>query len=491
MKSPGRNRVRKYHHIAHVLNDVTPHIIRWCTPSIDPGSKKVLAPYLSDISVSYQSLGIPSIPSGIFAKAHAKAAKAYGSDRTLFSVNGSTGSNFVVLRALSRQIPFIKVLAMRNIHKSVLFASEDYSINLMFLPPKIDQELQLFLPNTVGEIVDCVKKASPDVLLLTNPSYEGLTLNLKKLIKILRKKFPNLIIFVEEAWGSHLHFSDKLPISAMSAGADICIQSTHKQGGALQQAAMIHWKNARINSDVLIDSYKSITTSSPSFLLLASLDSARHLMEKYGKSKINKLLYIAAQLEKGLNTVPGFNVVALAELKNKHISVFDQDKTKIIVNISGTGMTGYQIAKILEEEFMIIVEKSSESSLLFLVPLQAQIKNVRETIKALKIIVKRYRKNHQNISRLSLMIPQNIIKMREISEIVKLRLDQIEKIHLEKAVGRIAAENISIYPPGIPITIKGEEFTQETIDYYLRCRDHNNCTILAQDQSLKTVAVVK
>lgn len=491
MKLPRKNKVRKYHHITHVLNDVTPHVIRWCTPSIDNSSKKVLEPYLSDISVSYQSLGIPSIPSGIFAKAHAKAAKAYGSDYTLFSVNGSTGSNFVVLRALSRQIPFIKVLAMRNIHKSVLFACEDYSINLMFLPPNIDQELQLFLPNTIREILDGVKKANPDVLLLTNPSYEGLTLNLRKLIKILRKKFPNLIIFVEEAWGSHLHFSDKLPVSAMSAGADICIQSTHKQGGALQQGGMIHWKGSRINSNVLIDSYKSITTSSPSFLLLASLDSARHTMEKYGKSKINKLLYIAAQLEKGLNTVPGFKLVQLAELKNKHVSVFDQDKTKIIVNVSETGMTGYQIAEILEEEFMIVVEKSSESSLLFLVPLQAQIINVRETIKALMIIVKRYRKNHRNVPRLSLMIPQKINKMREISEIVKLRLDQIERLPLEKAAGRIAAESITIYPPGIPITIKGEEFTAETIEYYLRCRGHHNCTILAQDQSLKTVAVVK
>lgn len=477
--------------ITKVLNIKAFNAIRWCTPSIDPDLDKVREPYLSDISISYQSLGIPSVPSGIFKNAYQKAAKAYGADHTLFSVNGSTGSNFMVLRALSRQIPYLKVLTMRNIHKSVLFACEDYDINLMFLPPSIDQELQIFLPNSLEEIMEGIKKVKPDVLLITNPTYEGITLDVKGLIKQIRKNYPDLIVYIEEAWGSHLHFSEKLPISAMDAGADICIQSTHKQGGALQQSGMIHWKNGRVNKSILLDSYDNLSTSSPSFILLASLDAARSMMEKSGSKKIDHLLNMTSQLASGLKAIPGLHVVETNELRSRDYSVFGRDETKIIVEVSYTGFTGYEIAKILEDEFNIIVEKYDMKTLLFLTPFQATIKDIEITIATLRKILKSKKHSRKEIDDFTPKIPRNIIKRRELSEIAKLRLDQVEKISLNKALGRISAEDITIYPPGIPITVKGEEFTQETLEYYKNCREYENCTILAQDQSLETVTVVK
>src|SRR3989344_9214640 len=115
--------------VSQVLNQVTSQSIRWCTPSIESNMKKVQDPYLSDMSVSFSGLGDPSEPSGIFAQAFSKAAAAYGAEKTLFSVNGSTGSNFIVLRTLAKQIPNLRVLALRNIHKSILNACQDYGIN--------------------------------------------------------------------------------------------------------------------------------------------------------------------------------------------------------------------------------------------------------------------------------------------------------------------------------------------------------------------------
>jgi arginine decarboxylase len=486
-----KKRLESNSNITKILNGKVAKSIRWCTPSIDPQIEKVLNHYASDVSVSFQSLGIPSTPSGIFKEAYDKAARAYGSDHTLFSVNGSTGSNFIVLRALSKQIPFLKVLTMRNIHKSVVYACEDYGINLMFLPPNIDQELQLFLPNTIDEIVEGIEKNLPDVLLITNPTYDGITIDLKNLISNIRKWFPNLIIFVEEAWGSHLHFSDKLPISAMKAGADICIQSTHKQGGALQQGGMIHWIEGRINSEMLIDSYKSISTSSPSFLILASLDAARVMMEKNGNKKINNLLSIAKKLSDGIARIPGLKVVTTSQLKERNSSVFDRDETKIIVDVLQTGLTGYKIAQILEEKFNIIVERYDARMLLFLTPFQTTFKDVKSTLRALSNIVENNHIDFRSYDRLILEIPRKIIKRREINEISRLRLDQVEKVPLEKAYGRISAEDITIYPPGIPITIKGEEFTKEIIAYYSSQKQYPNSHILAQDTSLETVLVVK
>src|SRR5260221_12846143 len=105
-------------HLTHALNHITHKAIRWCTPSIDLSFTQVKDPYASDTSTSFESLGYPSDPSGIFEKIYDQAAKAYGADRTLFSVNGSTGSNFMVLRALSKQIPNLRILSERNVHRS-------------------------------------------------------------------------------------------------------------------------------------------------------------------------------------------------------------------------------------------------------------------------------------------------------------------------------------------------------------------------------------
>jgi lysine decarboxylase len=477
-------------HLTHALNHRTHKAIRWCTPSIDLKSSQVKKPYLSDTSISYETLGFPSEPSGVFKKIFDQAAKVYGADHTLFTVNGTTGSNFIVLRALSKQFPNLRVLAARNVHRSIVAPCEDYGINLMFLPTNIDQDLQIFLPNTDKEIMEGIRKTKPQVLLLTNPTYEGISLNLKKIIARIRRKYPDLIIFVEEAWGAHLHFSNKLPISAMEAGADICVQSTHKQGGALQQASMIHWKDERVNMELLMDSYRNLSTSSPSFLLLASLDAARELMEKLGKKRIDHILTIANELTEKINGTDGFEVVSTNMLRKKNSSIFSRDETKVIVNVAKAGFTGFEIANLLEKKFKIIVEKYNYDTILLLVPFRATMIDVQVTISALEKLAANFNKRKQSIE-FNLKIPTNTNKILEMSDVTKLFWSQIEKVPLVKAEGRISAENITPYLPGIPLTIKGEEFTSELVNYYLKLREYPNAHIIAQDKTLETVWVVK
>ncbi len=477
-------------HLTHVLNHKTHKAIRWCTPSIDLSSSQVRNPYLSDTSISYQSLGYPSEPSGIFKKIYEHAAVAYGADHTLFSVNGTTGSNFIVLRALSKQLPNLRILAQRNVHRSVVVACEDYGINLIFLSPKLDNENQIFIPNTEEQIIEGIKKTKPQVLLLTNPTYEGITLNLKKIVTRIRNEYPKVIIFIEEAWGSHLHFSKKLPISAMEAGADICVQSTHKQGGALQQSGMIHWKNDRINLDLLMDSYRNLSTSSPSFILLASLDAAREMMEKKGTEKIDHILTIAEQLRKKVKNVKGFEIVSTDKLKKTNPSIYQRDESKIIINVTQTGYTGFEVASILEKKYRIIVEKYNANTILILVPFRATLKDVELTINALQEIAK-MPKEIKKQTQMDLMMPTKIPRILELSDVAKLLWSQVEKVPLTSAKGRIAAEYITPFPPGIPVTIKGEELTSEIVDYYLKLKDYPNAHISAEDKSLETVLVVK
>lgn len=485
--------VKKSHarsHLTHALNHVTHKTTRWCTPSIDLSAAQVINPYASDTSVSHESLGYPGDPSGIFKKIYDHAAEAYGAGHTLFSVNGTTGSNFMVLRALSKQVPNLRVLSGRNIHKSIVVACEDYGINLIFLGPNIDQENQLFLPNSEQEILDGIARTKPQVLLLVNPTYEGMCLDLESVITRVRKEYPELIIFVDEAWGAHLHFSDALPTSAMEAGADICVQSTHKQGGALQQAGMIHWNDGRINTDLLLDSYRSLGTTSPSYILLASLDAAREMMQKRGKKKIGHMLTLAEELADRVGRIKGFSVLSTRDIQKMYPSVYERDETKVIVNVSKVGLNGYEVARILETRFNIIVEECNVRTVLFLVPFRATIKDVEDTVSALEAIAK-MRKRASDTRNFNLNIPIKIPRILEFSDVAKLLTNQIEQIPLTDAVGRIAAEYITPFPPGIPITIKGEELTKEIVDYYLTLKSYPNVHIVARDKTMESVWVVK
>jgi arginine decarboxylase len=476
--------------LTDTLNHVARKAIRWCTPSIDMTFAQVVCPYASDTSISYESLGYPADPSGIFKDVYEKAARAYGADHTLFSVNGTTGSNFMVLRALSRQIPNLRLLAGRNVHRSVVVACEDYRINLILLEPNIDQANQLFLPHTEDSIYEGIARAKPQVLLLVNPTYEGMSLNLERVVSTIRKRFPEIIVFVDEAWGAHLHFSEKLPVSAMEAGADICVQSTHKQGGSLQQSGMIHWKDGKINNDLLMESYRGLGTSSPSYILLASLDAARATMERMGREKIDHICTIAASLARDISRIDGLVVVDPNQLGRSGCAVYGCDATKVIVNVSDTGLNGYDIARTLERQFNIVVEGCNISTLLFLVPFRASLEDVRNTVAALECISKTTRAENA-VAAFNIEIPTKISRILELGDVARLLWNQVENVPLAKAVGRIAAEHITPFPPGIPITIKGEEMTSEIVEYYQRLKAYANVHVAARDKTMETVWVVK
>jgi arginine/lysine/ornithine decarboxylase len=297
-------------------------------------------------------------------------------------------------------------------------------------------------------------------------------------------------VFVDEAWGAHLHFSKKLPTSAMEAGADICVQSTHKQGGSLQQSGMIHWKEGRINNDLLLESYRSLGTSSPSYVLLASLDAARETMQKKGKKKLEHILMIAKRLSGEISRIDGFKIVSTEYLKTNYPSVYERDETKVVVDIAKAGFNGYEVAKILEKKYKIVVEAYNITTILFLVPFRATLSDVRITVTALVEIAQRSKRG-KIAAQLNFKIPTNIPRILELNEVTKLLWNQIEKVPLTEATGRIAAEYITPFPPGIPITIKGEEFTKEIVEYYLTLKAHHNVHIAARDKSMESVWVVK
>ncbi len=473
-----------------ILNNEMDNVIRWCTPSINPRVMRVRGIYECDMSVSYHGLGNPSLDTGIFHKAHKLAAKAYGADFTLFSVNGTTGSNFVVTRALKAQLGKVNMLAQRNVHKSMSVAIEDYGITVNFLPPHYDDKSQIFVPNSLREILNGIKShPETNVLFLTNPTYEGFSSDLGAIVDAVRRVNPRVIIYIDEAWGSHFHFSKKLPPSAMSAGADIAVQSTHKQGSGLQQTAMIHWKKGRVKRSFILDSFKSIMSTSPSFHLLASLDAARFLMETDGASILDDLLSVASLFRNSIADVKGVKVINLDFVSKKYPQVRYSDGSKVLINVKGTGHSGYEIAHLLETRYGVVVEKYEVDNMLFLNTFQNKVFEANQTVELFKKTLSDLGQKKQARGLEFPKFPVDIRRRFISSEVTKKRHIQLT---LKRSIGNAAAEDIVPYPPGIPLIMKGELIQQSHIDYLDAIRRTKGLiSLVIQDASVKSVMTVR
>src|SRR3954464_416542 len=255
--------------IVRVLNEDVRRYHRWCTPSILPGQERVEDFYASDVSISAGFFGTLVDHTGVFGEAERFAASAQGADRTMFSVHGSSGSNWIVLRMLAMERQDGLVLVARNIHHSVMNAIKAFDLDFRFLPAPYDARFEALLPPSVEDVVAALDRYPEAIAVLyTSPTYEGLAANTADVVAAVRAQSPDFLVIVDEAWGGHLRFHPDLPQSAMDAGADICVQSTHKLAGGLQQTGLIHWKTARVDSELMEEAYREYVTTSPSYHLL-------------------------------------------------------------------------------------------------------------------------------------------------------------------------------------------------------------------------------
>jgi len=427
--------------------------VRWCTPSIHPDMPPVSDIYANEMSISYHALGSPNNNTGVFAEAADLAAEAYQADHTIFGVNGTTGSNFVVIRALQEQMQGdLTVLSSRNIHTSVTTAAGDYRAEIDFIPPVIDDELQVFLPNSVDQILEGLRRNTPNVLLLSNPSYEGASVDLTTVVAAVREKFPDVIIYVDEAWGAHFVFSDQLPTSAMQAGADVCTQSTHKQGNSLQQTSMIHWLDGRIDEQILRRSHRALSTTSPSFHLLAALDASREFMQKQGGAEIGKLIDLSERFRGLLQTIGRCSVHSFS------------DPTKLLIHFPDRSAPA--VAHELEEQG-IISEKADTHNMLLIVGFQNTLAQAEQTAEAIENAINLL----PSVTSSMPPFPRSIEKGEAGGQAV------LTPIH--EAVGRTCLEHVIPYPPGIPVLTVGERITDEHAAYLLAAAGNSQIEILA------------
>ena len=479
--------------IVRVLNEEVRRYHRWATPSILPGQERVEDFYGSDVSISAGFFGTLVGHTGIFGEAERFAAAAEGADRTMFSVHGSSGSNWIVLRMLAMERQDGLVLVARNIHHSVMNAIKAFDLDFRFLPAPYDARFEALLPPSVDDVVAALDRY-PEALavLYTSPTYEGLAGNTAQVVEAVRARSSDCLVVVDEAWGGHLHFHPDLPRSAMDSGADVCVQSTHKLAGGLQQTGLIHWRQARVDSELLEEAYREYVTTSPSYGLLASADAAVRALaacgEQYLGEAIARTERLKAALRERLPELDHLDDPRWLEAVARHVS--GSDLVKTTVGLSRYAISGYDVAEALVERG-IVIEKAGVQTITLITTFQLADEAVEETVDALVEILDG-RELPGNARRPAPGNPFAGIDDRPVVrpyDAKRLAKTLGHEVALGDAIGKVAAEEVEVYPPGIPLILEGFRVSPDAVEYLRQARE-NGGSIVARDTSLATLRVL-
>jgi arginine/lysine/ornithine decarboxylase len=424
-------------------------------------------------------------PNTVIKEAQILAAKAYGADYSFFLVNGTTGGNQAMI--LSVCDPGDKIIIPRNAHKSVISAVILAGAEPVYVMPKIDETSDLILNLTVEQVDEaCRQHPDAKAVLVTSPTYFGLTADLEAIAEVVHNY--DKILLVDEAHGGHFHFHPKLPKSAMDSGADMCVQSTHKHLAALSQGSMLHVKGVRIDILRLKTTLQMLQTTSPSYIILGSLDISRHQMVQEGERLLNDAIELCEATRKNVNAIPGLSCLTREQVQK--IPGLDLDVTKLTISTKGLPCIGYDMAKILNSEYGIQTELSDFQNVLLFVSLGNTPKDLKKFVAALRKIVVDYKDMFMNLKRKRRVVFPHFVPRKEVNPreaLTKLT----RKIPFKRSVGKVCAEIVCPYPPGIPVLCPGEVITQEIYTYLMNVLDSGARINGQSDGRLQTIKVLE
>ncbi|WP_039895853.1 aminotransferase class I/II-fold pyridoxal phosphate-dependent enzyme [Lyngbya sp. PCC 8106] len=422
-------------------------------------------------------------PEGVIESAQQLAAAAFGAEQTRFLVNGSTGG--IIASILATCGTGDKIIMPRNVHQSVISGLVLSGAIPVFLQPEYNAEWDLTYSIT-PEAVETALKHHADIkaVLMVYPTYQGICGNIEQIAKITHDY--NIPLLVDEAHGPHFYFHADLPIAALTAGADLVVQSTHKVLGAMTQASMLHLQGNRIDRSRLNQALQMIQSSSPSYLLLASLDAARQQMATQGQELMNQTLQLAETAKISLEKIPGISVLNLPKIKQN--SFIALDSTRLSVNVSDLGLTGYQADEILHQQFGVTAELPNLKHLTFIISLGNTEADIEQLVKGFTQLSEMSH-DFQTISPEFPLPPvfSSVVRFspRDAFEGASQRRS------VDDCIGCISAEMVCPYPPGIPILMPGEQISADAINYLHKVLSVGATITGCSDPTLETLKIYK
>lgn len=450
---------------------------------IDPEFRE----FIGDNALSIDLINIGPLddlhqPKGIIKQAQDLAAEAFGADHTFFSVQGTSGAIMTMVMTVCG--PGDKIIVPRNVHKSVMSAIVFSGATPIFIHPEIDTTLGISHGITTDAVSRALKQ-HPDAkgVLVINPTYFGISADLKKIVEIAHSY--DVPVLVDEAHGVHIHFHEELPLSAMQAGADMAATSVHKLGGSMTQSSVLNVKEGLVSAKRVQAILSMLTTTSTSYLLLASLDVARKRLATEGRRLIDDTIKLAQSTRKRINEIKPLYCVGKEILGTK--ATYDYDPTKLIISLKNLGITGYDAEKWLREKHNIEVELSDLYNILCIFTPGDTEKEANILVEALKDLVNEtlHMAERKEISVYLPDIPLLALTPRDAF------YSDTEVVPFEESEGRIIAEFVMVYPPGIPIFIPGEIITAENLRYIKMNIDVGLPVQGPEDDELKSLRVIK
>ncbi len=430
-------------------------------------------------------------PSEAIDEAQRLAAEAYASDNSFFLINGSTsGNQIMMMTALN---PGDELAVPRNAHKSAMGGLIMSGAQPVWMAPEVDDALHMdhtVTPETVAGTL--ARHPGIKAVYVVSPTYYGVAADLEAIAAIVHAH--GLPLLVDEAWGPHFHFHPALPLDALEAGADLCINSTHKMLGSLSQTAMLHQKGERIRLDRLKAVVKLFLSTSPNLVLVASLDVARRQMAVEGSALLSRTIELANDTRRRLNEIDG--VTCFGEEEVGRPGVFDLDPTKITITVKDLGYTGYEAEEILRRRYNVQCELADLFNCLALFT----IGTTQEAADRLVYGVKELSREDRPIDVFS---PSGVLERRlktgtyNLPKTPPIRMNPrnaflatTEFVAFKASAGRICAEVVTPYPPGIPVISPGEEITPEIIAYLALEKKAGVRMQGPYDAELRTIRVV-
>ena len=417
----------------------------------------------------------------IWLEAERLGADAWGADRSYYLVNGSSAGNIAFF--LAHLGPGDTVVIARDIHKSLLAALIQTGARPVYVAPRLHPTLNFGLgihPVDVARTLAAHPEAK--LVALVSPSYSGVSSDLKSIAWLCH--VHDIPLYVDEAWGPHFHFHPDLPPSAMASGVDGAVTSTHKVLGAITQSAVLNIQGDRVNQPRLATAVGMAQTTSPAAYILGSIDACRSQMVLDGRALLDDVLELAADARTRLRRIPGIELI-----DGESLGVDGYDPTKLVIDVHGMGLTGFQVEEELRYRFAINPEASDLVSIICFLTIGDTREGIDRLVGALRTL--------SEDDRPSLEIDA---ELRSSGKALDPGFQSItpreayfassRAVPLSESSGQIAADLVIPYPPGIPVIAPGDIIAPSKIDYLQVAVASGVYISGSADPALQTIRIV-
>lgn len=408
-------------------------------------------------------------PHEVLYEAEQMFADFAGAKDSFFLINGTSSGILAMIMTACHANE--KIILPRNVHKSIVSALILSGASPIYIMPKIDGDLEIANQPTVDEYINAMHRyPSAKAIFVINPTYFGAVNDLKRLVKEAHAR--GISVLVDEAHGAHYYFDPTGPVSAMEAGADMASVSFHKTGGSLTQTSVLLLNSDKYTRADIQKTLNILNTTSPSTILMASLDAARQYVATKGPENMKRVHEVSKYAREQISKIKGFVPCGKEHFITR--GCYDYDDTKLVIKLENLDINGFDIFHILQNEYKIQIELAETYVIMCVLAIGTGKTQINNLVAALKDISKKHynKKNEYKRHAFGIEFPFQVVRPRSAYQAPGKRIPSKE------AIGMISKESIMIYPPGIPLIVPGEVFTKDLVNRIYEYKK-SGCTILS------------